>query len=119
MRADRSGGKARGQCRHYPRSPKQIAVRLQGVMQYGTELLLPLSIQMDQKITTDDQIDAYKGRVLKRVMRCKQDAVAHLFAYAIILAVFDEETAQLLFRDVRRDSFRIATFAGYGESFFV
>ena len=63
-------------------------------MQHGAELLLLVLIEMDQQITTDDQIDTYKGRVLEHIMPGKQDTVAYLFAYAIVLAIFSKETEQ-------------------------
>src|SRR5215467_2034347 len=60
------------------RAQKQVTVQLQRVMQHGTELLLLLSIEMHQQITTNDQIDTYEGWVLEHIMRGKQDTVARL-----------------------------------------
>src|SRR5579871_3427445 len=95
---------------------KQTSVRFERVVKHGTELRLQLPVKIDQQITTANQINAYERGVFEHTVNSKKDEVSHLFAYTIMLAVFDEEAAQPLFRDVLLDSFGIAALAGHRES---
>ena len=78
-------------------------------MERGANLLLHLSVEVDEDVPTGDEVDARKWRILQKAVPGEQHDVAQFARHAIMVAFAGKEAPQPFFRHVGFDGDRITT----------
>ena len=90
---------------------KQDAAGPQREVENFERPLLRIAIQVDEQVPARDQIEPRERRILQQIVRRKEHDLAHLPPHAVAARLMDEEAAQPVFAHIRRDRFRVETFA--------
>src|SRR5262249_61705516 len=82
------------------RSQPQQAVRLQGIMKRGKELLLRFGFKIDHDVPAGEEIHLVERGIREQVMRGKDYQISDLFLDAVPTVFFGEEPLQTSGRDI-------------------
>jgi hypothetical protein len=85
----------------------------------GANLLLYLSVEVDEDVPTGDEVDARKWRILEKAVLGDQHRIAQFAGHTIMVAFPGKEAPQSLFRHVCFDGDRIAPLTGDGQSILI
>src|SRR5687768_18071335 len=81
--------------------------------------ILRFAVKIDQKIAARDQIELGKRRVVQKVMRREQNALADFFFDAKTRAFLDKKSLETFSRNVCRYYLVVHAFAGSRDGFLV
>ena len=91
---------------------QQQPARIQAVMKHGEQGLLCARNDVDEEVSTRDQVDSREGRIVKRVLHREHDAISHALLDSVALLLRHEESVQALFPDRARDRLGKSSHAG-------
>src|SRR5215471_5759944 len=80
----------------------------QGIMKGSGDLGLQIAVEIDEKISTGNEVYMREGRVTQNAVLRKHDQISHFALDTVVVAFAHKKSAQPLLRHVRLNSYRIA-----------
>jgi len=97
------------------RADQQVPVISAGIAEHAHQLRLPVAVKMAENMTTRNQVEPRKRRIVQNIVGGEHDEIANFGNHPVVIAVTTEEAIEAFVREIGVDCLRVEPLSRDGQ----